>query len=110
VIHLAAGRTEKKGWLAGPWNSSVPVPVGYARTAVDEPHFHAEMHEIYLIARGSSTAVVSGKRVELSAGEVLVLEPGEAHTFSDSSEDYLHFVVHAPFVEGDKHSAENLED
>jgi mannose-6-phosphate isomerase-like protein (cupin superfamily) len=63
------------------------------------------MHEIYLIARGSSTAVVSGESVNLKAGDVLVVEPGEVHTFLNSSEDYLHFVVHAPYVQGDKHIA-----
>jgi hypothetical protein len=34
---------------------------------------------------------------------MLVIEPGEVHTFVDSTEDYLHFVVHTPFVEEDKH-------
>jgi hypothetical protein len=35
---------------------------------------------------------------------VLVVEPGEVHTFTASSEDYLHFVVQAPFVAGDRRS------
>ena len=58
------------------------------------------------MARGHSTAIVSGNRVELTAGEVLIVEPGEAHTFVDSSENYLHFVIHAPSVEGDKYKAD----
>lgn len=32
------------------------------------------------------------------AGAMLVVKPGEVHTFLASSEDYLHFVVQAPFV------------
>jgi hypothetical protein len=31
-----------------------------------------------------------------------VVEPGEAHTFLSSTEEYLHFVVQAPFHPGDK--------
>ena len=33
---------------------------------------------------------------------MLIVEPGETHTFIDSSDDYLHFVIQAPFVKGDK--------
>lgn len=60
------------------------------------------MFEVYLVARGASTAVVNGVVVELVAGDLLVVEPGESHTFTASSDDYLHFVVQAPFAEGDK--------
>jgi quercetin dioxygenase-like cupin family protein len=60
------------------------------------------MYEIYLVAGGESTAMVDGEAVLLRAGDLLVVEPGEVHTFVTSSEDYLHFVVQAPFVAGDK--------
>jgi mannose-6-phosphate isomerase-like protein (cupin superfamily) len=91
-----------KGWFAGPWNGTVPVAVGWADRGVDEPHRHDRMNEIYLVARGESVAVVAGETVRLRAGDMLVVEPGESHTFISSSEDYLHFVVQAPFVAGDK--------
>jgi mannose-6-phosphate isomerase-like protein (cupin superfamily) len=91
-----------KGWFAGPWESEVPVALGYADRGVDEPHVHDSMYEAYLIARGTSAAVVAGERIDLAAGDLLVVEPGEAHTFVESSADYLHFVVQAPFVAGDK--------
>jgi quercetin dioxygenase-like cupin family protein len=48
--------------------------------------------------------MVDGEAVRLRAGDLLAVEPGEVHTFVTSSEDYLHFVVQAPFVAGDKHS------
>lgn len=93
-----------KGWFTGPWEHAVPVALGYSDVGVDEVHVHDEMFEIYLVARGTSTAVVGGATVELGAGDVLVVEPGESHTFVASSDDYLHFVVQAPFVPGDKRS------
>ncbi len=93
---------QAKGWLVGPWNSKVPVSVGYANAGVNEPHRHLEMYEIYLVARGSSVALVEGQEVRLKAGDLLVIEPAEVHTFVSSTPDYLHFVVQAPFVLGDK--------
>jgi mannose-6-phosphate isomerase-like protein (cupin superfamily) len=91
-----------KGWFVGPWNSPVPVAVGWADRGVNQPHRHEKMCEIYLVARGTSTALVADRSIELVAGDMLVVEPGEPHTFLTSSIDYLHFVVQAPFVKGDK--------
>ncbi len=60
------------------------------------------MNEVYLVARGHRLAEVDGKRIRLQAGDMLVVEPGERHTFIESSHDYLRFVVQAPFTPGDK--------
>jgi 2-polyprenyl-3-methyl-5-hydroxy-6-metoxy-1,4-benzoquinol methylase len=103
MMHLTRKKDTPKGWFVGPWNSEVPIPIGYANAGVNESHYHSEMYEVYLVAQGQSTAVVDGRRVELKAGDILVIEPGEVHTFVNSTEDYLHFVVHTSFVEGDKH-------
>jgi mannose-6-phosphate isomerase-like protein (cupin superfamily) len=97
-----------KGWFAGPWDSSVPVARGSADVGVDDRHVHDSMYEIYFVARGTSLAVVDGHAVELRVGDVLVVEPGESHTFTDSSDGYLHFVVQAPFVKGDKRTPDWL--
>lgn len=94
--------TTGKGWFVGPWNSGVPVAIGFADTGVNEPHIHDEMFETYLVASGHSVAEVDGRRVALEAGDMLVVEPGEVHTFVESSDDYRHFVVQAPFVAADK--------
>ena len=105
MIHLAADEKQEKGWFLGPWNSVVPVPLGYAHSGVNERRYHEQMHEIYLVARGQCTAVVNGESIALKSGQILVVEPGEIHTFSDSTDDYLHFVIQAPFLAGDKHLA-----
>ena len=102
MIHVALDRTKPKGWLLGPWNSHVPIPVGYANQGIDEKHIHRQMFEIYMVARGTSTAIVDNRVIEVKAGDVLVVEPSEAHTFIQSSADYMHFVVHAPFVKDDR--------
>jgi len=91
-----ADRASDKGWYVGPWNSDVPVPIGYANAGIDEPHVHRDMFEVYLVARGTSVIRVEQESVELSMGDVVVVEPGEAHTFLSSSDDYYHFVFQAP--------------
>jgi len=71
------------------------------------PHRRDQMNEVYLVARGHSLAEVDGKRIRLQAGDmlvVLVVEPGERHTFIESSHDYLHFVVQAPFTRERAHA------
>lgn len=91
-----------KGWLAGGWDSSSPVSIGFATEAIDHPHVHAEVTEVFLVAKGWATARVRSADVELVAGDVLILEPGEPHTFLQASDDYLHFVVHAPTLTGEQ--------
>jgi len=85
-----------KGWYAGPWKSNLAIPVGYAHKGIDEPHVHGQTTEIYLVARGTSVLRVGRETVHLASGDVAIIEPGEAHTFLDSSVDYFHFVVHLP--------------
>ena len=74
----------------------------FACAGTDEVHVHDAMHEVYLVARGTATVTVGSAPVEVLAGTVLVVEPGESHTFSEHSNDYLHFVAQAPLVSGDK--------
>ncbi|MEZ4618339.1 MAG: cupin domain-containing protein [Caldilineaceae bacterium] len=102
MIHLTPTATDPKGWLAGPWNSAVPVAVGYANEGIDIRHYHTEMYEIYLVAQGESVALVGEERISLRAKDLLIVEPGEVHTFVESTSDYFHFVIQTPFMPGDK--------
>jgi mannose-6-phosphate isomerase-like protein (cupin superfamily) len=86
---------DPKGWLAGPWDGTAPVAIGYATAAIDEPHLHTTTTEVFLVVAGTARAVVGGAAVELRAGDVLIVDPGEAHTFVEASEDYRAFVLHA---------------
>ena len=85
-----------KGWCFGPWNTDLGVAIGWATAAIDEPHLHRRMTEIYLVGWGTAEARVEREAVRLRPGDILVVEPGEAHTFTVSSPDYLHFVLHLP--------------
>lgn len=94
--------TDFKGWHTGPWDSDLPISVGYANAGVDEPHLHERITEIYLVARGTSAVRVERETIDLSLGDMLMVEPGEAHTFLNSSPDYFHFVIHTPGLAGEE--------
>lgn len=100
--HHSLPRDVAKGWYVGPWNSGVSIPIGFANQGIDLPHYHQQMYEVYLVAQGRSTAVVNGREIDLSPGDLLLVEPGEPHTFTSSSADYFHFVIQTPFVPDDK--------
>jgi mannose-6-phosphate isomerase-like protein (cupin superfamily) len=56
-----------------------------AARAIDEKHFHRQLFEIYLIANGTSTVIVDDREVKVKAGDTLVIEPNEVHSFSEFS-------------------------
>jgi mannose-6-phosphate isomerase-like protein (cupin superfamily) len=87
---------EPKGWYVGPWNSGLTVAVGYANEGINAPHLHRLITEFYMVARGWSDVRIERETVRLGPGDLLIVEPGEAHTFLASSPDYLHFVLHVP--------------
>jgi quercetin dioxygenase-like cupin family protein len=106
-MRLLRTRDDPKGWLAGPWESQLPIGIGYANQAIDEPHRHARTIEIFLIAEGSVTAVVDGEDVRLHAGDVLIVEPNEARSLRDATSTYRAFVLH---VGGDGNDREAATD
>ncbi len=90
-----------KGWYLELAHPVLPA-IGFANQGIDEPHYHRELWEVYLVARGTSTIVVDDTTIALGPGDVIVVEPGEPHTFVESTPDYFHFVLHCPPVKGDK--------
>lgn len=96
-MHLyRADPTIDKGWYAGSWNSDLPISIGYANARIDQPHLHRKVTEIYLIAYGTALLKVDHQTLTVSAGDMIQIQPGEAHTFLSSSQDYFHFVLHVP--------------
>lgn len=81
----------------------MPIAIGYASTGIDEPHVHAQATEIYIVARGTSEIRVEQETITLHAGDMIIVEPGETHTFLSNSPDYFHIVLHAPALGNDKH-------
>lgn len=91
-----ADLTAAKGWYVGPWNSDLPIAIGYANAGIDEPHVHKQITEVYIVACGTSEIRIEQETIVLHAGDLIIVEPGEAHTFLSSSPDYFHVVLHTP--------------
>jgi mannose-6-phosphate isomerase-like protein (cupin superfamily) len=104
----AADKVRAKGWLCGPWDSDLDISLGYANQGVDEPHVHQQMTEIYFFARGTATMRVEGETIALEQDTVIVIEPGEAHTFLSSSPDHFHFVIQTPGLTGERAQADKV--
>jgi quercetin dioxygenase-like cupin family protein len=102
MIHSKINKSNEKGWFIGPWNSKIEIPVGYANQGINEKHYHKKMSEIYLVAKGTSKVIIGDEEILLESGDMLVVEPGEIHTFTENSPDYLHFVILTPFIKNDK--------
>jgi quercetin dioxygenase-like cupin family protein len=107
----------EKGWLTGAWDPdggldipdhSRKVNIGFANRGIDEPHQHTRITEIYLVGRGSAQVRFEQQTITLIAGDLLVIEPGEAHTFLYSSPDYFHFVLHIPGLAGEEARLEKV--
>lgn len=97
-----------KGWYAGPWDSALPISIGYANEGVDDPHLHRTITEVYCIARGTVEMRIEGETVTLHAGDAVIVEPGEAHTFLSNSPDYFHLVIQTPGLPGDAARADKV--
>ncbi len=75
--HKHARPDAAKGWYAGPWDGSAPIPIGYANAGIDDPHVHSRMTEVYLMACGTADVRIERETIRVEAGDVLVVEPGE---------------------------------
>ena len=91
-----ADSSQEKGWLFGPWNSNSELSIGYANKGIDEPHVHRTVTEIYLVGQGNAKVRVNDQTISIGAGDVLQVDPAEAHSFISNTEDYFHFVIHYP--------------
>jgi mannose-6-phosphate isomerase-like protein (cupin superfamily) len=97
-----------KGWYAGPWNSDLEISIGYANRGINEPHVHSKITEIYIVARGDAQIRIEKETITITDGDIIIIEPGEAHTFLSSSTNYFHFVIHTPCMVGDQTQIEKI--
>ena len=106
MIHKKNNKENPKSWYSGPWNSKLEIPIGYANEGIDELDVHERMNEIYLIAKGWSKIKIDNNIIKLEAGDMIVVEPNELHTFIDNSDDYFHFVIILHLKKNDKKNIE----
>jgi quercetin dioxygenase-like cupin family protein len=56
------------------------------------PHSHRDMYEIFWVSEGAANALVASRLLVLTAGDCLVVEPGEDHQIKNCGAQDLVFV------------------
>ena len=59
----------------------------------DEAHLHTENAETYYVARGLLILYVKGERMELRAGDMVVVAPGVCHSFETTGEEVCFYAM-----------------
>ncbi len=70
-------------WRCGHWNGS-PIEIGLTMGVqrgmrLGEVYHYHDFHEYYVVLHGRATLCVEGKNVPLTAGIVVMVQPGERH-------------------------------
>ncbi len=61
----------------------------------DPMHAHAE-EEIYHINAGEATLVTADESIDVASGDVVHLDPGTDHQFTDFQDEFVTTVMYAP--------------
>jgi quercetin dioxygenase-like cupin family protein len=57
------------------------------------PHVHPGQSERFEITKGTLSLRVDGRKIEARAGDVVVIEPGQAHYFANKTREEVSFKV-----------------
>jgi mannose-6-phosphate isomerase-like protein (cupin superfamily) len=56
-------------------------------------HYHEDMTEVFLIIEGTTEMTVGDTTVPLTKGDLVVVEPGEVHTMTNTSDKSFEYIV-----------------
>ncbi len=81
-------------------------------------HVHHDVEEMYVTMDGKAVATVNGQRVPLAFGDILIIQPGEAHKIeADSDSEHGNLWIEpaamrflTPLPEGRRYLFRNLAD
>ncbi|NLN18052.1 MAG: cupin domain-containing protein [Firmicutes bacterium] len=66
------------------------------RTHDGHEHRHDDDEEMFIILQGKGLVQIDGRQEPISAGDVLIIEPGEEHHLvSDEQDPLVHIWLHA---------------
>lgn len=66
------------------------------------PHVHKKQTEVFYFLNTNGKFIVNGKKIDLSVGDTLVVEPNDVHsTRNDSDEDFLYVAFKFDWDDGD---------
>ena len=99
---MIRGVLHKEGWHLAEAGSPIQVGVKSAVTPFGGKHLHKTMAEYFLLLAGDLRLWVNGETLEVKKGDLVLVEPGEAHQVLQASPDALLLLLMPPPVEGDK--------
>ncbi len=94
--------TGREGWHLK--ESGLPIQVGIksGATPFSGPHRHRTMAEYFCLLAGELRLRVDEQELEMKKGDLVVVEPGEAHQVVRASPDSLLLLLMPPDVPNDK--------
>ncbi|MCU0237486.1 MAG: cupin domain-containing protein [Acidobacteria bacterium] len=99
---------EREGWHL---REGMPIQVGIksGSTPFSGPHLHRTMAEYFYLLAGEISLRVDRQEIIVRKGDLVVVEPGEAHEVLSASPDARLLLLMPPFVAGDKEELEEPE-
>ena len=91
-----------EGWRLGEAGMPIQMGVKSGATPFGKKHLHKTMIEYFLLLAGELRLEVDGEPLDLVKGDLVVVEPGEAHQVLRASPDSLLLLLMPPPVPGDK--------
>ena len=64
----------------------------FTRGQIAPGHAHEDMYEVFFVRRGLGKIVVEGRQYDLEPGLCILIEPGEIHEISSSSQEALELL------------------
>jgi quercetin dioxygenase-like cupin family protein len=93
---------EKEGWHLAEAGLPIQVGVRTGTSPFGKSHLHKTMPEYFLLLEGEVRLQVMGEILEIKKGDLVLVEPGEAHEVLQASVDALLLLLMPPPVAGDK--------
>ena len=88
-FRVLVGRHEKHGAAKHHTVAMVELDPG----VTSAPHFHKEREESYFIVSGVGSATIGDETVAVQAGDLVHARPGEKHSFLNSGELPMRYLV-----------------
>ncbi|GEM_PF-1249322 len=108
-MRVIAGVLQKEGWHLAEAGLPIQVGVKSGASPFSHGHLHRTMAEYFILLRGSVRLRVDDRELVMKQGDLVVIEPGEAHAVIHASRDSLLLLLMPPPVPGDKVELEEPE-
>lgn len=100
---------QKEGWHLAETGLPIQLGVKSGASPFGHGHLHRTMAEYFLLLQGELRLRVDDRELEMKAGDLVVVEPGETHAVTHASRDSLLLLLMPPPVKDDKVESESVD-